>query len=116
LEIDFNQIVVIVAFILSVFNLWDKIDARIKAKNEPTEVLKNRIQNLEALTSTEYVKRFADYDKHFDDDLKRIRSIEEGNRITQRALLALLKHSIDGNEVDELKSASDELTKYLINK
>lgn len=116
MQIDFSQVVVVTAFVLSVFNLWDKIDARIKAKNEPTEVLKNRIQNLETLTSTEYVKKFADYEKHFDDDLKRIRCIEEGNRITQRALLALLKHSIDGNEVEELKNASDELTRYLISK
>jgi hypothetical protein len=116
LEIDFSQVVVVTAFLLSAFNLWDKIDSRIKQAKEPTKALESRIQNLETLTSTEYVKRFTDYDKHFDDDLKRIKSIEEGNRITQRALLALLKHSIDGNEVEDLRNASDELTKYLINK
>lgn len=113
---EFQDIIVWVAFLLSAFNLWDKIDARINKSKEPTKMLENRISNLETLTSVEYKQKFAGYERHFDDDLKRIKSIEEGNRITQKALLALLKHSLDGNDVEDLKKASDELTKYLINK
>lgn len=40
--------------------------------------------------------------------------IEHGNIITQRALLALLSHGIDGNDVDAMKRAKEELTTYLI--
>lgn len=113
---DFTQLAFWLALLLSAFNLWDKIDARISKSKEPTKELENRIKNLEALTSTDYAQRFAAYDKHFDDDLKRIRSMEEGNMVMQQALLALLKHAIDGNEVESLKDASNQLTKYLISR
>ena len=111
---EFDKIVVIVAFVLSLFNLWDKIDARIKSAKEPTALLENRIKNLELLTSTEYAQRFAAYDAHFKADLTRIERIEEGNRVTQQALLALLNHAIDGNDIARVKKASDDLTEYLV--
>lgn len=114
MQFDFSQVVVVVAFVLSVFNLWDKIDARIKSAKEPTKLLEQRIVNLETITSTEYKERFKDYDEHFDNDLRRIKAIEEGNRVTQRALLALLRHAIDGNDTDELKKVSKDLNEYLI--
>jgi predicted negative regulator of RcsB-dependent stress response len=114
MQVDFNQIVVIVAFLVSVFNLWDKIDARRKAAKEPTKALENRIANLEQLTSMDYTKRFENYDFHFKRDLERIEKIEEGNKVTQQALLALLNHAIDGNDIAEVRKASKDLTDYLI--
>ena len=110
MQIDFSQIVVIVAFLLSAFNLWDKIDARIKSAKEPTKLLETRIATVETLVT----QRFSTYDDHFAKDLGRIEKIEEGNKITQRALLALLNHAIDGNDIAEVKSASKDLTDYLI--
>lgn len=47
-------------------------------------------------------------------DWERLNRIEEGNAITQRALLALLAHGIDGNDIDAMKRAKAELTDYLI--
>lgn len=110
MQIDFSQIVVIVAFVLSVFNLWDKIDARIKSAKEPTKVLETRIATVETLVT----QRFSLYDDHFAKDLGRIEKIEEGNKVTQQALLALLNHAIDGNDIEEVKNASKDLTNYLI--
>lgn len=55
-------------------------------------------------------------EKHIDSDNKRLQIIEEGNRVTQRALLALLSHALDGNDTDELKNAKDKLKEYLVNK
>ena len=111
---NFNIIVVIVAFLVSLFNLWDKIDSRIRAAKEPTKVLEGRVTNLETITSVEYKERFKSYDDHFAKDLQRIEKIEEGNKITQQALLALLNHAIDGNDIAEVKKASKDLTDYLI--
>ena len=107
---DFSQVVVIVAFLLSAFNLWDKIDARIKSAKEPTKLLEARLAAMETLVT----QRFAQYDDHFSKDLVRIEKIEEGNKITQQALLALLNHAIDGKDVAEVKKASKDLTEYLI--
>lgn len=111
---DFNQLAFWLALLLSIFNLWDRIDARVNKAKEPTKQLENRLKNLELLTSTEYTQRFAAYDAHFKADLTRIERIEEGNKITQQAILALLNYTIDGNDIEEVKNASKDLTKYLI--
>lgn len=110
--IEFSTVAVVVAFVLSVFNLWDKIDARIKSSKEPLSGLESRIKIMEELMS----KRFSEYDEHFSKDLKRIESIEEGNKVMQKAMLALLKHAIDGNNVEDLRRASKDLQDYLIDK
>ena len=71
----------------------------------------NKIQN-ERLDKVE--KRLERYDSLFQQDNKRLTHIEDGNRVTQRALLALLAHGIDGNDIDAMKKAKAELTEYLI--
>ncbi len=60
--------------------------------------------------------RLSKHDSMFSNDDRRFKEIEEGNKITQEALLALLKHSINGDEVKALKDAEKNLEKYLINK
>ena len=55
-------------------------------------------------------------EKYLTNDDARIKEMERGNRVTQKAILALLKHSIDGNEIDGLKQATSELNEYLISK
>ena len=47
-------------------------------------------------------------------ELNRLGKLEEGNIITQRALLALLAHGIDGNDIQAMKDAKEDLTNYLI--
>lgn len=39
--------------------------------------------------------------------------IDSGNRVTQRALLALMSHAINGNDIDKLRKAKDDLETYL---
>ena len=78
----------------------------IKAARAPAQKTEARIKALE-----ESVER---YEKYFANDKDRLDVMEEGNRIMQRAMLALLSHGIDGNDVDSLKAAKNELQKYLI--
>lgn len=40
----------------------------------------------------------------------------EANRVMQEALLALLSHAIDDNDIDELKRAKKSLNDYLVRK
>lgn len=49
-----------------------------------------------------------------DNDNKRMKIQEEGNRYTQQAILALMSHAINGNDTDKLVKARDELEEYLI--
>ena len=37
-------------------------------------------------------------------------------RVSQQALLALLDHSIDGNNVDQMRAAKIAIQKHLLNK
>ena len=49
-------------------------------------------------------------------DKARLDGLEDGNRVTQRALLALLDHSIDGNNIKQMQEAKDALQNHLINR
>ena len=80
----------------------------LKKAKEPENIQNGRLDQLEA-----QVKKFAEY---LDRDNKRLNAVDEGNRITQRALLALMSHAINGNDVDELVKAKKSLENYLIDK
>ena len=102
----FETTIVLGAGVLTLFNLIDKIINASKKAKEPTDELRRRIEVLERKTDEEYRQKFENYDKEISD-------IKESNRVTVRALLALLKHSIDGNNTDGLKESEKELTDYL---
>lgn len=98
----FSTVVVVSAGILTVANLVDRIVQTVKLAKKPTDDLEKRVSDLER-------KILENYDK-------RITDIEKGNKVTQKAILELLKHSIDGNNVDGLKKAEKDLSDYLIDK
>lgn len=54
--------------------------------------------------------------KRLDNGNNHFNQIDEGNRVTQEAMLALIDHAIDQNHTDKLIEAKDALQKYLINK
>jgi hypothetical protein len=49
-------------------------------------------------------------------DLARFDALDKGERVTQRALLALLDHGIDGNNIEQMQHAKEELQNHLINR
>ena len=79
------------------------------AKAQEPEHIQN--QRLDALEKK--VDKFAEF---FDRDNKRLNSLDEGNRVTQQALLALMSHAINGNDIDRLSRARDDLESYLVSK
>ena len=48
------------------------------------------------------------------DQGERIESLEEGNKHIITALIAMLSHEINGNSIDKLRAALDNLNQYLI--
>ena len=79
-----------------------------KKAQEPELQQNKRLDELERK-----VDKFAEY---LDRDNKRLNAVDEGNRVTQQALLALMSHAINGNDVDKLTRAKDDLETYLINR
>lgn len=76
-----------------------------KAKQPETE-RELRISKLE--------ETVARHDAFFRADKCRIDEIEKGNRVTQMALLALLDHGIDGNNIEQMKQAKEDLQRHLV--
>lgn len=61
-----------------------------------------------------------DWRKSVNEQLKdqgeRIETLEEGNKHIITALIAMLSHEINGNSIDKLRAALDNLNQYLIDK
>lgn len=73
----------------------------------------NAEQNRQLAEIAEWQK---DVDKKLANDNDRLERSEASDRITQRALLALLAHGIDGNHQKQMEEAKDELQNHLISK
>ena len=91
------------------------IISAVKKLKEPENVQNQKIKEM-----NERMKNFEDrlkkHEEYFNNDNKRLLAIEEGNRVTQKAILALMSHAINGNDIDKLKEAENSLREYLINK
>lgn len=92
--------------IVAVSSAVGVIVALVKKVKSPNDIQNARLDGLE--------KKVEEHSEILAKDKTRFEVIEEGNRVVQRALLALLAHGIDGNDIDAMKSAKDELTNYLI--
>lgn len=80
-------------------------------------VRKAKAPNVEQDKRLDRVERhLEEVDAFLDKDKKRLDSIEDGNRATQRALLALLDHGIDGNNISQMQKAKEELQEHLISR
>ena len=103
-----GSIVTISAAIGVITKALDKARAPEKEQNERLDAHEKRLNALD-----EIIIKFREY---FDNDDRRFKEIEKSNKITQSALLALLKHSINGNDTESLKEARKNLEEYLIEK
>ncbi len=92
----------------AIFTLWNLIEQRIKAAKSPTTTLDNRV--------TEIERKMLRYDEMFGRDKARLDSFDDSNRIILKSLLAIIKHDLDGNNVEALKQAQDDLQNYMLSK
>ena len=89
-------------------NAAEKIGKAVRAAKGPNDRQNQRLSALEK--DMDLVKR------KLDSDQRHLTSIDESNRVTQVALLALLDHGIDGNNVGQMQRAKEELQNHLINR
>ncbi len=94
--------------VVLISNAAEKIVAAIKAAKVPHSEQNERIEALERWRE--------EVDRKLTRDNDRLLDIDESNRVTQRAILALLDHGIDGNNTDQMKHAKEELQNHLINR
>ena len=94
-----SAIVVISGAVHVIINAFARLSAPNKLQNARLDVVEKTLERHEELLKK---------------DLLRLDSMGEASRVTQRAILALLSHGIDGNNTEELKNAKKELQEYLI--
>lgn len=109
---ELDEIWAVIAWIASglvlLANAAEKVIAAVKIAKAPNEKQDERLDALEKWRG-EVDERLLKGNVHFD-------AIDEGNRVTQRALLALLEHGIDGNNTEQMKKAKEALETHLINR
>lgn len=101
---------------LVLINFGNALVNLVKAAKSPTTNLEERVTLIEKKLEFEIKATFVEYDARFGRDKAKIESIEEGNKVVQKSILALLEHSIDGNNTEGLKKAKNELSQYLIDR
>ncbi len=89
-------------------NAAEKIAKAVQIAKAPNARQDERLDKVE--------KHLEEIDGYLETDKKRLDGIEDGNRATQRALLALLDHGIDGNNIAQMQHAKEELQNHLINR
>ena len=91
--------------------LSDAIEGIVKAvkfAKAPNDAQNKRLDDLE--------DRMDEVDRKLKADHGHLTTIDEGERVTQRALIALLDHGIDGNNIKQMQDAKTELQNHLINR
>lgn len=89
----------------SVLSLFSTIAQRIK---EPNKTQDEKIEMLD--------RRITSIEEHIQDDTKQFERLVQANQVTHNALLALMSHIVNGNDVDKVKNALDEMNHYLVGK
>lgn len=75
---------------------------------KPFKKLEERVSKLENERSESEASRT--------DLRKEVDTLKEGNKVMQLAMLALLDHGIDGNNVEQMKQAKELLQMHLVEK
>lgn len=89
-------------------NAVEKIVKIRKAAKAPNDQQDARLDALEAWRK--------EVDSRLLRDNERLAAIEEGDRVSQVALLALLDHGLDGNNVKQMQDAKERLQAHPINR
>ena len=103
-----GAIVTIGAVATIIFKLFNRIKAPEEKQNQRIQALEDKQEEL-----TNIIETFRTY---FANDDRRFKAIEKSNKITQGALLALLKHALNDGDKSTLKDAEKQLEEYLIDK
>ena len=103
-----TAVLAVASAVVLLSNAAEKISKAVQAAKAPNARQDQRLTDLE------------DWRKGVDaklaNDKKHLDTIDDGNRATQRALLALLDHGIDGNNIEQMQHAKEELQNHLINR
>ena len=103
-----TAVLAIASAVVLLSNAAEKIAKAIHTAKAPDQIQNDRLDALESWKEG--------VDRKLEANKKHLDTIDIGNRVTQVALLALLDHGIDGNNIDQMQHAKEELQNHLINR
>lgn len=103
-----GALLILAGAITTVGGAAEKIIKVVRSAKTPNIQQNERLNALES--DVKEIHSFLELDK------KRLDAFEVSTRVTQRALLALLEHGIDGNSVKRMQDSREELENHLINR
>ena len=108
ISVFWNWISIGLAAIVLIGNAVEKIGKAVAAARKPNEQQDAAIRGLEV--------RMEAVERKLVNDKTRLDAYEAGMRVSQQALLALLDHSLDGNNIKQMEEAKNAIQKHLLNK
>ncbi len=108
ITISWSALLSICAAVVALSGAIGAIVRLIKWLKRPGEKQDENISSLE--------RRMDDVEQKLTKNKGRLSDVEKGLRLTLESLLALMSHAIDGNDIDKLKKAKDDLNAYLLEK
>lgn len=109
-NITLGEVWAVIAFVLTAIvligNAADKIGSAVKAAKAPSEELKADVEDLKEWRGK--------VDLKLNNDHTELKGIREGNQAIFQALLALLDHGIDGNNINQMEKAKEVVRNHLI--
>ena len=108
ISVFWNWISFGLAAIVLIGNAVEKIGKSVAAARKPTEQQDAAIRGMEV--------RMEAVERKLANDKTRLDAYEDGMRVSQQALLALLDHSLDGNNIKQMEEAKNAIQKHLLNK
>ena len=91
--------------IITIIGAAEKVVNAGKFINAPNAEQDKRLDALEA--------RCDKYDRYFDSDKQRLNDLEQSLSVLMQSQFALMGHAINGNDVDKLKKAQNDMFEYL---
>lgn len=105
---DFWAIVLSVASaIVLLSNAVEKIVNAVKKARAPEQRQDDEIQGIKL--------RLDKVERKLENDKREIADSKECNHVLTKGMLALLEHGINGNNIDQMKDAKNDVNTYLIN-
>lgn len=107
-EIFIKVLVAIAAGIVAIGGAYTFIEHLIDKASMKSHQVEDRVAEHERA-----IEKHAEY---LDNDNRRLKDVEDTNRLIMRGIMNLLSHEIDGNHTSQLEEVRDDMNKYLMNK
>lgn len=100
-------ILAVASAIVLLSNAIEKIVKAVKVAKAPEQRQNDEIQDIKG--------RLDKIEAKLENDKKQIQDAKDCNHVITKGMLALLEHGINGNNIDQMREARNDVNAYLIN-